>query len=93
MQVYFNQGIRLTPYEIQQLILENYDQFSIRESLFKQYELNHEIIERFRDYNFKANAAIEGYFVQYVNDNIETRRVFLQTGDDNYNSCQIGDNF
>ena len=37
VEVYFNEGIRLTPYEIQQLILDNYDQFSIREQLFKEY--------------------------------------------------------
>ena len=61
-EIYFHEGIRMTLYEIQQLILDNFDQFSIREQLFKDYELNYLIMERFRNVTFKTNAAIERTF-------------------------------
>ena len=54
--------------------MDNFDQFSIREQLFKDYELNYHIMERFRNVTFKTNAAIERTFNEYINDYLEVRR-------------------
>ena len=39
-EIYFREGLRLTIEQMEELVLENYDQFLIREKYFREYELN-----------------------------------------------------
>lgn len=43
----------------------------MREQFFKEYENNYQIIERFRDFSFKTNAAIERSCAEYINDYVQ----------------------
>lgn len=43
----------------------------MRELFFKEYENNYQIIERFRDFSFKTNAAIERSCAEYINDYVQ----------------------
>lgn len=51
-------GIRLNPPEIQKLILDNFDQFSVRENLFKQYEINFDLFRKYKSIKSSESSLI-----------------------------------